>query len=438
MKAPARSPWIWLALLCLYGFIHSASYALTNPVFESPDEPGHLAFVNRIASGEGLPNQYDPAQMMAEGHQNPLYYGAVGLALKAVGGPIRVNALPRKGSGAAPQFLHRQSPFPSPRDRVGFYAIRLFGSVLVAITVLQTGRAALIALPLGRGWIVAPMVVAGLPQLAFIGGSITNDGLVAFMGACALYAAAKAWREPESRSAWIHLGIWTGLAFLAKKNAICLAPAALLLLAAQCFDIRVRKRQLLRAALGGGFVALLIGSPVLLRNLLTYHELLGNRMELDTLQDLTYAQSLNSRHFRVIFPDIVPRSFVAHFGWMVVEVTPKYVWAVMRALLVGSAMSVLSFRSRLRAPLATYTWAACLLNLAGLVYYNLYFPQAQGRLLFPSVAAFALLCSLGVGECARWVSMPLKWSLLAAAGLAYAWFDWLALLTNQAFYIARP
>ena len=433
----ARSTWIWLGLLCAYAFIHSAGYALTNPVFESPDEPGHLALVNRFASGKGPPNQYNPSEMMAEGHQNPLYYGLVGVALRVAGGPLTVVAIPNGHPDNAPQFLHDRSPFPTSRDRALFFAIRLLGSVFVAILVLQVGLASRAFLPSGYSWLLAPMLAASLPQLAFIGGSISNDVMVAMLAGCALCAAQRCSTDPASRRAWIKLGLWTGLAFLAKKNALCLVPAALIFLAVHAFLTPATRRQTIRAALYGGFVAAIVMAPVFLRNQIVYHDFLANRMEVETLEALVYPQSLNSRHFRVLFPDIVPRSFVAHFGWMIVEVTPKYVWIVVRAILAGALLSALAFTDRRRLPLLVYAWAAFLLNLVGLVYYNLFFPQAQGRLLFPSLASIALLCSTGAWSFGRLITWPRKQWLLVPIGIALAWFDWYAMLINQAFYAVR-
>src|SRR5438874_11247213 len=51
-----------------------AGYSAIVPAFEAPDEPGHFHYVQRLASGQGLPVQgagggYDP-----ELSQPPLYY----------------------------------------------------------------------------------------------------------------------------------------------------------------------------------------------------------------------------------------------------------------------------------------------------------------------------------------------------------------------------
>ena len=433
MKAD-RVWWIWLAVLCLYGILHSATYALTNPPLESPDEPGHLGYVNRFAAGKGIPNQYDPKEVLPEGHQTPLYYFAAGEIFRLFGGPISVQLPVSNAKPPAPLFDHRPNPFPSSRDRNLFYGLRLAGAFLVGLTVLQTGRAAHKLMPLGHVWLVAPMIVATLPQLAFIGSSISNDGLVAMFAACVVYAVSCCAMEPDSRGHWILLGMYLGLAFLAKKNAIVLAPAALLFLGA----LRLYRGKNLgkigvNSLLAAG-VALLLFLPVFIHNLSLYGELLGNRMETDTMPQLVYPQDLNSWHFRYIFPHVVPVSFVAQFGWMVVEVKAVFVWRMVWFLGALGCLGALALFDRVRGAVAIFCFAGFLGNIAGLVYYNLLFPQAQGRLLFPSLACLAMLCALGLYEITSRVRLPYKFLALVPIAIWFLWFDLLCFYTNQNFY----
>jgi hypothetical protein len=431
---PDRNSWIWLSLLCLYALIHSVAYALTNPVFESPDEPGHLEYVNRFAAGQGMPNQYDSKQFLSEGHQGPLYYLMAGGFLRLAGGPISVSLPPNTQPDHWYEFDHRSPPFKAPRDRELFYALRLIGSGLVVLTVLTTGMAARKMMPVGHVWLVAPLLVAMLPELAFIGSSISNDGLVALLGACCVYGAACCSVEPARWRHWLSLGVWIGLAFLAKKNAIVYAPAGLVLLAGLGFSRVMERKAVVRNGLIAFGAGLLLYLPVLLRNHLLYGELLGNQMETDTLSSLVFPQSLNSRHFRQIFPDIVPRSFIAHFGWMTVEVRQVYVWPLVRAILGAAGLGAIALLDRKRVAFAAFCIAAFLGNLAGLVYYNLIYPQAQGRLLFPALAPLMMLCALGLFEVSN--RIPSRYKSLAFLPLVIwlVWFDLLAFWTNQSFY----
>lgn len=431
---PNRNSWIWLVLLCLYALVHSAAYALTNPVFESPDEPGHLEYANNFAAGRPMPNQYDVKEFLAEGHQSPLFYVLAGSLLRIAGGPISVALPPNTQPDHWYEFDHRSPPFKGPRDRNLFYALRLLGSVLVALTVLATGLAARKMLPVGHVWLVAPLLVAMLPELAFIGSSISNDGLVACLGACCAFGAAGCCVEPARWQNWLRFGLWIGLAFLAKKNAIVYAPAGFVLLAGLGFSPVMERKTALRNGLIAFAAGLFLYLPILLRNHLLYGELLGNQMETDTLSGLVFPQSLNSRHFRLIFPDIVPRSFIAHFGWMTVEVRQVYVWPLVRAILGSAGLGVFALFDRKRTAFAAFCLVAFLGNVAGLVYYNLIYPQAQGRLLFPAMAPLMLLCALGLFEVSSRIHFRYKTLTFLPLVIWLVWFDLLAFWTNQNFY----
>jgi hypothetical protein len=424
---------IWLALLCVFGFIHAALYALTNPVFESPDEPGHLEYANRFAAGRGMPNQY--TEFIAEGHQQPLYYASIGMLLKFSGGPIRVS-LPASGvDSPSPSFDHRVDPFGSRRDRTLFYAIRLIGCFVVGLTVLQVGRAARRLMPVGHTWMSAPLLMATWPQLAFIGSGISNDGLVALMGACVAFAAVCCLTRPESRRSWLALGVYVGLAFLTKKNAIVLAPAALVFIAAVRLYSKEAGAHLVTNSLLAIGAAVALGLPVLIRNWSLYGELLGHRMEMETMPNLVYPQSLESWHFRFIFPRVVPESLVAHFGWMVVEVKAVFLWRFIWAVAAAAALGLAALGDRRKGAFVVSCVAALALNVVGLVYYNLYFPQPQGRLLFPSLASLVLLCAMGVYEVSNRIRFRYKaWAFLPLA-IALLWFDVLCFYTNQNFYL---
>jgi len=118
----------------------------------------------------------------------------------------------------------------------------------------------------------------------------------------------------------------------------------------------------------------------------------------------------------------------------VVEVKPKFVWRMVWMFAGLMSLGCFALFDRQRGAIALFCIAAFLCNAFGLIYYNLFFPQAQGRLLFPSLACIVLLCALGVFEISRFVRFRYKALSLVALAIWLLWFDVLCFYTNQNFY----
>ena len=106
------------------------------------------------------------------------------------------------------------------------------------------------------------------------------------------------------------------------------------------------------------------------------------------------------------------------------------VWTIAAMGITG----LLAIFDRRLGAFALFCLAAFASNLFGLVYYNLLFPQAQGRLLFPSLSALALLCTLGLYQISRKVRLPYKSFALAPIAVWLLWFDLLCYWANVNFY----
>ena len=66
----------WLAVLLALFILLAGIYSIVVPPFETPDEIWHMAFVQHVASGQGLPVSAPntPALWRQQGVQSPLYY----------------------------------------------------------------------------------------------------------------------------------------------------------------------------------------------------------------------------------------------------------------------------------------------------------------------------------------------------------------------------
>lgn len=387
----------WL-LGCLAWFLAFAiGYAFTNPPGEAPDENGHLAFANYVARHGQLPVQTDPSRAADQGHHFPLYYvlGAGLIRLTDEDGFVDAGFEPNPafvaygGSrGDVPRFLHDGAP----GDLASVRLLRLLSVFFGAVTVLFVGLAARQALSEGPWWL-APAFVASLPQFQFVSASVSNDSVMAATAALTLWALIRALQKPELRR-WIAVGLALGLAIWAKKSSLVLVPVVVLAALTGPAPNGYWKSVGVRWA-AALVPVLLIAGPLFVRQHFVYGDMLGNAMERATLPHLVDEKSILDPYFVTSFPKVTMRSFVAHFGWMnvaapTITILGHWVVSVLLGLL---ALTGLFDPDRRR--LTVILLGTILLAVAGLVFYNLTYTQAQGRLLFPALAAFAILLACG-------------------------------------------
>jgi hypothetical protein len=148
-----------------------------------------------------------------------------------------------------------------------------------------------------------------------------------------------------------------------------------------------------------------------------------------------YKRGLSDPYFLTSFPKMTAVSFVAHFGWMSVPIWMPAALLAAGLLLLGVASSCTAFRGNNRLVLA-FLGTAVLGNVAGHVFYNLSFTQPQGRYMFPTIAAIALLCAYGYRGLTARLSVGLRVAIGALAALATMGFDVYCLLVNVRFYTA--
>lgn len=418
-----------LALLsALYAFVVSAIFALTNPPFEAPDEPAHLRYVNFVLEHQALPNQLVPARAsQGEGHQHPLYYAGAAVVVGAVNGGRSIPVVEHEAG------IRSTVSFEDSRSRTAFFALRLLGALLVGLFVFQIPRLAVL---LGVEPLWPTLFVATLPQFLFIGSSVSNDGLTALLCALAVSITVEGSLEGTGKG-WLKAGLWTGLAFLAKKSSIVLFPCGLLLLGLT----RKTQPNTVRNALWYVGFTLLLAGPVLVRNQVLYGDPLGNHMELVSLQGLVTPRSIADPYFLKSFPTMLVSSFVGLFGWTAVQVpmrlvavyslllAPGLIWCVRFIARHDASPHPVGMRSR-----AIYLVGVVALNLVGLIHYNLSFTQAQGRLLFPSLAALATLWGLGMTSLTRDVAAHKHKLIVGVAAAGLIAFDCYCLMLNYRFY----
>jgi 4-amino-4-deoxy-L-arabinose transferase-like glycosyltransferase len=428
-------PLVLSLLLALYLCL-SLAYNTAVPLGEGPDEGGHFDYALFLAREGRLPVQArEPGQLgdvPGEGHQPPLAYL---LMLPAVSWlPPEQLALPLT---ANPRFVWSGGDEPAAYVRgsqeywpwrgtvLAWHLARAVSTLLGAVTALATWAAARRLRYGGTAALLAAALVALNPQFLFTSALVTNDALLAALGAGALWLAVDGRRQTADGSTEIInedsgqrsavsgrergeqggrrtavnallLGLLLGLALITKQSAVLLLP---LLPLAAWRQAPGRRARLAYLGLAGAVIVAVSGWWYA-RNAQLYGDALGLgafRAEFTTQpwewrDPAAWAGALWQLH----------ESFWARFGWMSVR-APSWLYAAYALLalaalagLAGSAVAARRRGATLGIPLAVWVlpllalgWTLSFALTAGLVAW-------QGRFLFPAVAAVALLLARGL------------------------------------------
>jgi 4-amino-4-deoxy-L-arabinose transferase-like glycosyltransferase len=406
-----------LALIILLFLTLAGIYAYFIPPFEGPDEPQHFAYVQWLAAGNGLPPQGRAAwetPLEQEASQPPLYYFLASF-------PLRLALLDDPPATYRPN-PHYPAPFPHQfpdnenraihyradlRPLQGgwltFYAARsvtlLFGLLLIS-AVYKLARQIFPNQPeLALG---AAFLVATTPQVLFLSAMVSNDIPAAAFSALTLWGLA-VWLRQEKAAPWPPLltGLALGLAGLTKVSALLLAlPVGVGLLwwglsRRQSWPTVVRDGALfslgLTAVTGWWF----------LHNWLNF----GSPVGLDTH---TYAPwSLTQEgvlvHIGQRWIEVV-RSFWLALGWGAVR-PPDWTYLGLFLFLILAVIGLFRYvrqTRQTRSPQADLQLALVGLLLLALLIVALFLEvwmrqvvAVHGRLLFPALAATAILLVLG-------------------------------------------
>ncbi len=432
------------ALLILYLSLHTL-YNWAIPLGEGPDEPGHLAYSLFLASEGRLPVQggSEGDDVPGEGHQPPLAYLLATPAvawLPAEQRQILLTANPRFlwAGGDEPGAFMRgsQERMPWPPLTIAWHLARAVSGLCGALTVLFTFLAAQRLRPDNAGFpLLAAAIVAFNPQLLFTTALVSNDGLLAALGAAILWwcvaggrldrefreSSRREKREGEGAKArkggrergvewgavrWgMVAGALFGLALLTKQSALLFGP---LLLWAGWRAAGGEWRPTLAATAAWGATALAVAGWWFLRNLRLYGDLFG----LEAFQSEFATQPFHwgdpaawSAALAQLFA-----SFWARFGWMSLQPPAWTIWlyAGLCGLALVGLTQGLSHRSGAagmsagRPAMWWSPWAAPMLTLALALAWTLAFAGAaglvawQGRMLFPAVGAAGVLLGRGL------------------------------------------
>ncbi|MCO5242816.1 MAG: DUF2142 domain-containing protein [Anaerolineae bacterium] len=420
MQTIVRRPLAWIigAFVLL-----AAIYSVVIPPFETPDEIWHFAFVQHLASGQGLPVSEANTQALwrQQGVQSPGYYLAAAAltswidqsdfpAIYARANPHAAIGRPDSPDNTNYLVHHADEAWPWRGSLLALHIARFFSIFLGAVTLWATQRALRPLLGDGRATLGAALF-AFLPQFIFISAAASNDNAINATATLTLWLLVTLVTDSdEQRPRWTGgrgllrfaaIGVLLGLALLSKLSGLALAGlAGLALLAAAS---RARSwRTLLLGGLAIFLPALLIAGWWFVRNQMLYGDPLAwNVWQANILLRVVPAT------WQTIVAELVSleRSFWGLFGWLNVPY-PDWVYLLFRAIevIIAAGLVLAGGQWLVRSRRVDWRWAGgglLMLWLAALLVSWLRFmriaPAAQGRYFFPAAPALALLAVIAFG-----------------------------------------
>lgn len=418
------------------------------PPYEGPDEPQHMAYIRWLAEGKGFPPQGDAAwdtPIQQEAGQSPLYYLIASI-------PARMIDL------ASPEAEFRSNP----------YAFSIIGSRQLADNNNRAIHHASDARPLAGGWLalysaraisllfgillvvstyglgrqVAPddlkvataaaLLVAVTPQVIFISSIASNDIPAAAFSALTLWLLARMVRLGLSGGRALGVGIVYGTAILTKSSAAALGLAIATALAWFWLSQRNSLWQTIRAGAWLVLGTLLAAGWWLVRSWVLYGSPLGLTTHDQTPWAISDPESL--ARFPMRWLDVF-RSYWIALGWGTIRPDGEWVYFTLLALalaaLAGLTIAVVGAKERLETRPAIKPILIVILLVAAVtvaIALEMWMRRViapYGRLMFPALAAMAVLLSVG------WYALDRRLPFIVAGGV-------LALALLSPFLLVRP
>ncbi len=392
---------IILLLFVLFGILNS----VVTPLFEAPDELWHFAFIRYLALNHSLPVQ--PKEgidiWLRESGQPPLYYltaAPIAAAFDTSDFPdfVRFNvahpAVTANSQSDAPNvFIHTSyEAFPYRGSVLVIHLLRLFTLLWGIGTLLGVYWTAHELMP-DSTWLslAATGLTAFNPHFIYISSVVNNDAAIACLATLTLWLCLRLLKSPESRRCQMGLGMVLGLALLGKLSAVALLGIMGLALVMVWRRDRDTWAFFTRALIVFG-LALLIAGWWYARNGRLYGDPLGWSVWLahagveeigilDLLRQIPQVAERFWSPYDALFPAwslwlLAAATLVAAIGWI-------------RAL----AKRELASGIFVEGVILSAVWFAVL--SISLLRFMSQTPAANGRLLFPGIAAFSALWVLG-------------------------------------------
>jgi 4-amino-4-deoxy-L-arabinose transferase-like glycosyltransferase len=411
-----RSP-LALAGVCVLYLALVVPSSLMIPAWEANDEAEHVFYAQRLLRERQVP--YIDAANGHEAHQPPLYYAAASIwqrllrietfdpqlqYLPQTANTIIAPSLPTRRLMVGHEYTDAQR-----RHAVNVHILRIFSILCGLATVVLTYAAARMVSAREDVALAAAAFVAFLPKFQVVSATFTNDSLVISLSSLALVLLLALMRErPPAQAAYGAFGVGAvaGAALITKLNAAVLIPVVGIGLLLARASLLHRVVQIGLASLG----FLLAAGWWFSRNQVLYHDLLARDISRDYLRPLIPGlvdpvPLWNADRFLYFVPESLFRTawytggwnqFVGPFAanfllWLAVGVA-LFAWR--RAVVAGPRLPGWT----IPRPEAVCLTVAAIAGLAALVLVARDTLQAEGRVAYVGLSAFAIIAVAGLEQ----------------------------------------
>jgi len=412
----------YLAVTLTFSFLTRAG--------ESNGELDHVVYVEHLLRDNAIPRI--SADNGHESHQPPLYYLVTAAWQKLLGihtFELVLGPAPTSRPGVPPLKLshtYTKDQLQGVRD---VHQLRLLSVLFGLGTVLLTFAAARLATGRDGIALAASLAVALWPKEVVVSSAVTNDSLVILLSSLALVVLLLWLRVGtsdgvRSRLFAVDLGLVLGAAILTKFNALPLLPVALAVILGVAFRHRGRERigQLIDALL------VIIGCLAvcgwwLLRNNHLYGDYFAVKASNAYLRSwlpglISPVSWFNTNRMLHYVPSHLLRSVWYDGGWnqfMLPGWLNKVLTALAAYAVVLFAVAAARRYQRLARPAATAALAgAALAGVVAVMGVAKDSLQAEGRIAFVGLAAFATILVAGASQAGPLIVRRLRAGIASA------------------------
>lgn len=402
----------------LYFVVVALLYLHFTPPLEAPDEGAHLLYADSLANGEPLPVLTTYQEMwqggQLAGHHPPLYYALFSLPLRLTARADRaeyyvVNPFNTVGTVSLNNqnaYLH----FLNHSGDTGTAIVigRLFS---IALGVVTLWMVYLSAYTLSDDRVFSALVMllaAAIPMFVFISAAINNDNLgTTLFSAGILWLVTVLARHRLNLKHAAVIGVILGAVAITKLNTVILFGIVGVVLLAEVLARRLSWRAVVMTLLVAGGISAVIAGWWYLRN----WQLYGDPLALAATRRI-WSRGLPPTEWNAILSEAkgVWDSFWLIFGSFNIRADNWFYTYVALAFGTGILGAVIrAVRERAFRPYAALMVFIILMLITGLIVTTRQINVSQGRILFPGLAAFAILLVSGwralLGK--RWYGLPI-------------------------------